>query len=194
MRAVLVLLIVVVGCLIAFSPASHGNTVQSADLAQVSPSAELVTAHPPTSGVTEAQGVNDGIAQTTDLVRPTVVTSVVTAIPNKVVSTTARTLIGELLDQLLAPLRNGASTPELTPTPMRPILVAARLPATPVVATPKIEATSDARQARVPILMYHYVSAVPDPSDGLRVGLSVTPEILDQHLKFFKSHAIFFCC
>jgi peptidoglycan/xylan/chitin deacetylase (PgdA/CDA1 family) len=40
---------------------------------------------------------------------------------------------------------------------------------------------------KVPIIMYHYVEHVKDRSDTTRLGLSVTPEALEQQLKAIKA-------
>ncbi len=40
------------------------------------------------------------------------------------------------------------------------------------------------RRIRVPILMYHYVSEPPDPSDSTRVTLSVMPELFRAHMQY----------
>ena len=45
---------------------------------------------------------------------------------------------------------------------------------------------SSARVARVPILMYHYVSDPPPGSDSLRWSLSVTPANLDAQMNYLK--------
>lgn len=42
------------------------------------------------------------------------------------------------------------------------------------------------RTANVPILMYHYISAVPDASDRLRYGLSVPPEAFEAQLQMLR--------
>ena len=44
------------------------------------------------------------------------------------------------------------------------------------------------RAAAVPILMYHYISAPPDPGDTLRVDLSVLPENFDAQMRWLAEH------
>jgi peptidoglycan/xylan/chitin deacetylase (PgdA/CDA1 family) len=69
------------------------------------------------------------------------------------------------------------STPTLLPT------------ATPTAtATPTSGPTPDGttRVARVPILMYHYVSEPPAGADPYRVDLSVSPERFENHLKYLQ--------
>jgi len=43
-----------------------------------------------------------------------------------------------------------------------------------------------ARTADVPILMYHYISAAPSPTDRLRVGLSVAPDMFEAQMKLLS--------
>jgi len=43
------------------------------------------------------------------------------------------------------------------------------------------------RILRVPILMYHYVSNPPDPSDAVRVDLSVPPDRFAEHLAYLRA-------
>lgn len=71
------------------------------------------------------------------------------------------------------------STPEPTSTPEAP-------PS----ATPFTRPIPDGvrREARVPILMYHYISASPDPGDRLRVDLSVLPENFDAHMRWLAEN------
>lgn len=44
------------------------------------------------------------------------------------------------------------------------------------------------RTARVPILMYHYISAPPDPGDRLRIDLSVLPENFDAQMRWLAEN------
>jgi peptidoglycan/xylan/chitin deacetylase (PgdA/CDA1 family) len=44
------------------------------------------------------------------------------------------------------------------------------------------------RHLRVPILMYHYISAAPDKEDKLRVDLSVPPEMFRQQMQWLKDN------
>lgn len=66
-----------------------------------------------------------------------------------------------------------AATATLTPTPIV-------LPT----ATPTLEPTPDGdlRTARVPILMYHYLSVPPEGADRYRIDLSVAPDLFAAHL------------
>lgn len=43
------------------------------------------------------------------------------------------------------------------------------------------------RRLRVPILMYHYVSELPPQADQLRIGLTVHPQQLREHLEYLRS-------
>ncbi|HSN77470.1 MAG TPA: polysaccharide deacetylase family protein [Anaerolineae bacterium] len=67
-----------------------------------------------------------------------------------------------------------AETPTATPTPQ---------------ATPTPWPTPDgvARQARVPILMYHYLSDPPPGADRYRRDLSVSPALFEQHLAYLQA-------
>lgn len=42
------------------------------------------------------------------------------------------------------------------------------------------------RRIFVPILMYHYVSPLPESADDIRRGLTVEPHIFDAHLRYFR--------
>jgi peptidoglycan/xylan/chitin deacetylase (PgdA/CDA1 family) len=44
------------------------------------------------------------------------------------------------------------------------------------------------RRLRVPILMYHYVSPLPEDADDLRIGLSVSPEQFRAHLQYLSDN------
>lgn len=42
------------------------------------------------------------------------------------------------------------------------------------------------RRIRVPILMYHYISAPPEDADEFRIGLSVPPELFRTHMEHLR--------
>jgi peptidoglycan/xylan/chitin deacetylase (PgdA/CDA1 family) len=44
------------------------------------------------------------------------------------------------------------------------------------------------RVARVPIVMYHYISEAPPESDRIRKNLSIPPQLFEQHLQYLKGH------
>jgi len=44
------------------------------------------------------------------------------------------------------------------------------------------------KSARVPILMYHYISAPPPNADRLRINLSVTPEAFERQLQYLQAN------
>ena len=73
-----------------------------------------------------------------------------------------------------------AVTPALSIAALLPTPTPTVEPATPV----SIEPTPDgvARQMRVPVLMYHYLSTPPDDADIYRRDLSVPPELFADHL------------
>ena len=54
--------------------------------------------------------------------------------------------------------------------------------------TPEPQPTPDGvvRRIRVPILMYHYLSAPPPGADAVRRSLSVSPETFAEHLRYLK--------
>lgn len=70
----------------------------------------------------------------------------------------------------------GAVTPTAVPTVSTPVV--------PVTPTPAIQPTPDgqARTAKVPILMYHYVSTPPQDANIFRLDLSVKPELFAAQL------------
>ncbi len=92
-----------------------------------------------------------------------------------------------------------APTPEVEPspaaTPTSPMTLTATptAPATPT-ATPTATAAATpwptpdgvARQARVPILMYHYLSDPPPGAGRYRRDLSVSPAQFEQHLAYLR--------
>jgi peptidoglycan/xylan/chitin deacetylase (PgdA/CDA1 family) len=43
------------------------------------------------------------------------------------------------------------------------------------------------RRARVPILMYHYVSLPPPGSDGYRINLSISPDMFREHVDYLAN-------
>src|SRR5450759_4105644 len=63
----------------------------------------------------------------------------------------------------LQPVATSTPIPSITPTPTKVV---------------NVHPASDGatRSVNVPILMYHYISAPPSPTDSIRVGLSVPPE------------------
>lgn len=83
--------------------------------------------------------------------------------------------------------------PTPTPAPSVTASLAGLLPtptATPgAPPTPALQPTPDGilRTVRVPILMYHHLSAPPAGADIYRVDLSVSPELFAQHLDWLQS-------
>jgi peptidoglycan/xylan/chitin deacetylase (PgdA/CDA1 family) len=82
---------------------------------------------------------------------------------------------------------SGAVSPTLSITEalQMPVEAAAPVePPAPLAPTPALAPTPDgaARSARVPILMYHYLSTPPAGADRYRLDLSVTPAMFDAHL------------
>lgn len=71
---------------------------------------------------------------------------------------------------------------DATPTP-----ISTRSTATPrPVATPTPAPLPDS--ARVPILMYHYISTPPRNADKYRIDLSVTPQDFERQLQFLRTN------
>ncbi len=90
----------------------------------------------------------------------------------------------------------GTATPTAEPT-VRPSATPSVAPLTAelsltLTVTPSPVANAD-RVERIPILMYHHISAPPPGSDSLRVDLSVPPEVFEAQLKYLSDqgfHAI----
>jgi len=81
------------------------------------------------------------------------------------------------------------ATPTSTPTPtITPTATATSTPTVTPTPTPTPGPTPDGqfRSARVPILMYHYISTPPADADAYRRGLSLPPEVFAQHLDFLQ--------
>ena len=79
------------------------------------------------------------------------------------------------------------ATPTIRPTPT----LAFSRPISAPLSAPTPNDTN--RVARVPILMYHYISVPPPGSDRYRLSLSVTPENFDAQMAFLKQagyHAV----
>ncbi len=79
------------------------------------------------------------------------------------------------------PLPSATPEPSLTPTPQSGAQAATALGSRP-------QPDGVRRTARVPILMYHYISAPPDPGDRLRVDLSVLPENFDAQMRWLAEN------
>ncbi|MGD2207243.1 MAG: polysaccharide deacetylase family protein, partial [Anaerolineae bacterium] len=88
------------------------------------------------------------------------------------------------------PTRTPTTTPthSRTPTPTH-TATATHTPTHPPTATPTpLRPTPDGlhREARVPILMYHYISDPPPGANAYRRDLSVSPEAFDAQLRYLK--------
>lgn len=69
------------------------------------------------------------------------------------------------------------------------IVLAAGSPAASQTPSPESSAPEwdgTLRRIRVPILMYHYVSELPEDSDDIRIGLTVEPPLFRAHLTYLK--------
>ena len=49
---------------------------------------------------------------------------------------------------------------------------------------PALEGDGTLRRLQLPILMYHYVSALPPDADDVRIGLTLSPAIFRQHIEY----------
>jgi len=58
-----------------------------------------------------------------------------------------------------------------------------RPPSEPNIPQPSVQADGTLRRIRVPILMYHYVSEIPEGADDIRIGLTVTPSVFRQQIQ-----------
>lgn len=82
------------------------------------------------------------------------------------------------------------ASPTATSTPtMAPTETPSPTPTATATSTPEPQPTPDGvhRTLRVPILMYHYISEPPDPSDAVRVDLSVPPAVFREHLAYLQA-------
>lgn len=79
----------------------------------------------------------------------------------------------------LSSTATNTSTVTLTPSPLPPTATFTPWP------TP--DAKGRTREVRVPILMYHHVSPLPDKPDQIRIGLTVLPDNFEKQLQFLKS-------
>jgi len=78
-------------------------------------------------------------------------------------------------------------TPTSTPAPTRTATATATATASPT-STPLPTSDGVFRTLRVPILMYHYLSAPPPGANIYRRDLSVSPEQFDAQLRYLKQH------
>src|SRR5688572_28200047 len=52
---------------------------------------------------------------------------------------------------------------------------------------PAIEGDGTLRRLYLPILMYHYVSALPPDADDVRIGLTLSPAVFRQHIEYLAN-------
>ncbi|HOC20012.1 MAG TPA: polysaccharide deacetylase family protein [Anaerolineae bacterium] len=85
------------------------------------------------------------------------------------------------------PTPTSTPTPTRTPTP-RPTRTPTPAPTLTPTLTPSPTPTYPPPPAalHVPILMYHYVSELPPDADGIRRGLTVTPELFEAQLRYLQ--------
>lgn len=119
----------------------------------------------------------DGISQATGPV-VTSITSTATATATAIASPTPTGILSA------TPAVTSMPSPSFTPTPAPSSTPTPTAPATPV---PLPTPDGVQRQARVPILMYHYLSSPPNGADRYRRDLSVPPELFEEHLTYLKA-------
>lgn len=92
------------------------------------------------------------------------------------------------------------NTPPPTSTPLPAITLAITeivpptsppLPTATAMPWPTPAGITSAREARVPILMYHYVEPMPADADYLRQGLTVTPEAFREQLAYLRDQGYY---
>jgi peptidoglycan/xylan/chitin deacetylase (PgdA/CDA1 family) len=78
----------------------------------------------------------------------------------------------------------------VTDPPPSASAVAVSSPQSPSAAPPPPPTRSPSPVLRVPVLMYHYISAVPpeQANDRFAVDLRVPPDLFEQHLVYLESH------
>jgi len=81
------------------------------------------------------------------------------------------------------PTETATATPTLTPTATRTATPTATASATPI---PLPTPDGTLRALRVLILMYHYISVPPPGADAVRQDLSVSPEHLEEQLRYLR--------
>ena len=87
----------------------------------------------------------------------------------------------------IATLPAPTATPLPTDTPY-PTPVPTGTPIPPPTPTPWPTPDGIARTARVPILMYHYISIPPASADAVRRDLSVSPQAFEEQLRYLKDN------
>ena len=83
------------------------------------------------------------------------------------------------------PAPTDTPTATVTPSPTPTITPSPTITPTPT-PTPGPTPDGQFRSARVPILMYHYISIPPTDADVYRRGLSLPPDVFRRHLDFLQ--------
>jgi len=83
------------------------------------------------------------------------------------------------------PVPTATAQPTYTPYPSP---VPTETPVPPPTPTPLPTPDGIFRTARVPILMYHYISVPPAGADALRRDLSVSPQTFEEQLRYLKDN------
>jgi peptidoglycan/xylan/chitin deacetylase (PgdA/CDA1 family) len=116
--------------------------------------------------------------------------STATAEPSQVLLSTPTASRSSTRTRTPRPTRTPTSSRTPTPTVTRtPTATRTPSPTATFTPTPTPLPTPDAvsRTARVPILMYHYISKPPADADAYRLDLSVTPENFEAQLAWLRS-------
>jgi peptidoglycan/xylan/chitin deacetylase (PgdA/CDA1 family) len=108
-------------------------------------------------------------------------TATATSLPTKTLVAATSTRIPS---PTLAPTQTAAPLPTSTALPQA-VEPTAIIPPAPILPPPSDGVT---RSAKVPILMYHYISASPSAQDRIRYGLSVTPEKFAEQLQLLSDN------
>ncbi len=87
-----------------------------------------------------------------------------------------------------SPTRTSTRTPTARPSATEvPVQLDPAAGLTPIPNSPPVP-DGVMRSADVPILMYHYISAAPNPQDRIRYSLSVPPEMFEAQLKLLRDN------
>lgn len=106
------------------------------------------------------------------------------ALPATPLPTAANTPMSDPVDNRIARV-----SPTATPAPAAQLRTPDPASVRPVAPTaPAAAGVAAVREARVPILMYHYLSVPPPDADRIRIDLSVAPAMFEQQLAYLKEN------
>ena len=98
-------------------------------------------------------------------------------------SPTAKVAVSPTLYPTITPSPEPTQTPSPAPS-STPRPEAANTPTVTPTSLPQLTPDGTVRTLRVPILMYHYISAPPEGADDVRRDLSLPPERFEEHLQY----------